>query len=391
MFYYKQWEQWTLLITLYTGTLYAGEFSIATVNVLHENFYARNTGQAMPLDERMDIFNQNMPDDLDIVCMQEVPYDIKNIYSTKFFAAVNMKYPQHAYEHVAASFGKFKAIHGPYVIFNPRKFQKLKGPWTSFLECSSGTWNNGTLSCNPSETITKACLTVILKHNDTGDEIGVINAHIPFVNNNLSFDSLNIIKNVVSKNAAIKKWIICGDFNYDTYKNEEKYKSLKNALLNWPSNRDQGAQKEDYTACNVHNDNKMFMDYIFYENLKPAENVKVIPSFDRLIRHKTTTGQYYKNYFSDHAIVIMKFLLDKHTQQKQAATFQDVTLVPIHKQRAPLNNQPTSIDAQPISIQPIDQGKTSTHPTPYWYTRVWQSMINFLNNVMRKVHVFLWV
>src|SRR5947207_1782909 len=108
------------------ATIQSGDFSVATINVLHQQPYEKHVTDAfkrMKLSDRVQAFKKHMPKGVDVVCMQEWFYN-KEAYSSKqFLSALYSVYPNDRYEFVEASFGIFNAIHGPCIVFNKNKFK----------------------------------------------------------------------------------------------------------------------------------------------------------------------------------------------------------------------------------------------------------------------------
>ena len=158
--------------------------------------------------------------------------------------------------------------------------------------------------------------------------LGIINVHLPF--NYTPQQMHQQFSQITNKNQNqdVTHWIICGDFNYDTY-GKDNFKNYENLyLFSLPKLKINLAWKDVFLYSEIFAtaigstkgiENLKRFDYMFYSsNFNQIGKGYTYPRPLHLIQHdqgKTNQDQY--TYFSDHMILIAEFQIPQQTYQEK--------------------------------------------------------------------------
>lgn len=295
-------------------------FTITTCNVLYQPYYIQYvTSEPLSIKKRNLYFrkalrNKNAFLGTDILCFQEWPYHpgmlrsqfenekliihnsaiSKKEYFSKtaslqprsFFASLKKQFLPDNYYYVIDSCAQKDSV---LTLINKEKF-KLES------------YEFHTLTPN------KKMLTTILSCKTIKKYLGVINIHIPFIRSQEMSEAFEIILSKMKCYSKKYTWVICGDFNYSVLQgistlNKERYHHLEQYFIGMKSNADYEVRPTSTQGDKKFNLN----DFIFFnsERLIPQKLLTYPEDPTQLLRHTHITNG---NYFSDHAIVRMKFL-----------------------------------------------------------------------------------
>jgi endonuclease/exonuclease/phosphatase family metal-dependent hydrolase len=297
-------------------------FSIATCNVLYQAYYTQYvTSEPLTIKQRCSYFRKALHDQMalssaDIICFQEWPYNpgqlrpqfemekliIDNTAITKkeyfedtatiqprtFMAALKKAFPPDNYYYVMDSCAQ---KDGVLTLINKEKFTLEAYEFYTF-------------------TPNKKMLTTIVSYKGGKKHLGIINAHIPFRRSQEMPEAFEIMHTKMKCYPKKYTWLICGDFNYTVLKgtsvlDKDRYHTLKHYFRGMKSNADYHVQPTSTSGEKNFNLN----DFIFfnYHHLTP-QKLSIYPEdYIQLLRH---TRYANEKYFSDHAVVRMKFLWD---------------------------------------------------------------------------------
>ncbi len=297
-------------------------FSIATCNVLYQAYYIQYvTSNPIAVKERCTYFRKALRDqaallDADILCFQEWPYhpgilrsqfemdkliidnaaitkkeyfeDTATIQPRSFMTALKRAFPPADYYYVMDSCAQ---KDGVLTLINKNKFT---------LE----SYEFYTLTPN------KKILTTLISYKGGKKHLGVINAHIPFKRSQEMPEAFEIIHAKMKCYSKSYTWVICGDFNYTVLKgtsvlDKDRYHTLKHYFRGMKSNADYHVQPTSTSGEKNFNLN----DFIFFDSRQlTPQKLSIYPEdYKKLLRHVNPTND---KYFSDHAVVRMKFLWD---------------------------------------------------------------------------------
>lgn len=359
--------------------------SVATINVLHEQYYTgylEPNGMLLNPNNRAHFFASAMDDpdllgDIDIICFQEWPYgtNLRSFHAKKLneFIRLNgmiditkrdnlnnltdyLKIINSAKEKVTSEGYSFHGIpnatiDGVAMLINKEKFKVVLEPRPFPLEGNKSFLFLG-----------------IAPYTNLKKLIGIVSIHIPFKepkeSGEMSDEQIKFFRTLmetIKQYSDINEakfgpmsWIICGDFNYDIWNNatdtinSNNVKSLESIFPKnlWSSS----IQYKNAlpTARNGNEPDKLeYLDYIFFTNNFTLTNRMQFPDSlealkASLIRHNKTWGRLLSNYFSDHAIVRVNLTLTN-------------TKAPVIQ--VPIIHAPTSHTTNPQST-PITRGIT---------------------------------
>ena len=308
-------------------------FQIATWNVLHPKAYevaikARKSPSSIPnprlsesaRDVLMSAAVSELVSSADIICFQEFNYD-KNGNDRKLFLKKDFSHEfivPESYE-TKSDFGIAYAM-GVATAFDRTKFDLIGEPiWRLIKE--------GDIRHN--------LLFIKLRSKATGSIFGIFNVHLPFTLK--EFDAVDKLGEVISQillekekfiTVDVNYFLICGDFNIDSYNNLAKVKEIKDKPLvqGFSLSEIFEGDKDRMTAIGSDGATRKRFDYIFYFPgsilndliLAEAYTYPELPTdIAKLVRHDQGSTKY--EFSSDHAVVFAHFVGTREEKEKSPA------------------------------------------------------------------------
>lgn len=295
-------------------------FTITTCNVLYQAYYIQYVNaQPVSIKKRCSYFRKALHDQTaflgsDILCFQEWPYNpgtLRPQFETEKLIIDNSPVTKKEYFEQHASLQPRSFLSGLKKNFSPDNY---------YYVMDSCAQKDSVLTLISKEkfrlesyefytfTPNKKMLTTIVTCKKRKKHLGIINVHIPFNRSQEMSEAFEII--VAHMKCYPKKytWLICGDFNYTVLKgisglDEERYKHVKQYFKGMKSNADYDIKPTSTSGEKKFNLN----DFIFFnsERLMPQKFSLYPEDYQKLLRH---TNHIDEKYFSDHAVVRMKFL-----------------------------------------------------------------------------------
>ena len=297
-------------------------FSITSCNVLYQAYYIQYvTSEPMPIQQRCASFRKALRDqtafsDADILCFQEWPYNpgiLRSQFEMDKLTIDNTPITKKEYFEQHASLQPRSFMAALKKTFSPDKY---------YYVMDSCAQKDGVLTLINKEKFTltsyefytltpnKKILTTLISYKGGKKHLGIINAHIPFKRSQEMPEAFEIMHAKMKCYSKQYTWLICGDFNYTVLKgtsvlDKERYHTLRQHFKGMKSNADYLIQPTSTSGEKNFNLN----DFIFFDShhLTPQKLSLYPEEYKKLMRHTTTPRE---KYFSDHAVVRMKFLWD---------------------------------------------------------------------------------
>lgn len=318
-------------------------FSLLTSNALLHSFYIKYSNNwIIDIADRIASFDEEMSKaqagNIDILCFQEWPYGntsidkdgpIKvvthnaklpaknNYYNKELFTTktvynsqsqaqfehemnkvINHYFPAHDYYHLKPNSLR---NDGLFMVVNKKKFNVMRTDVRTLVgqkDIAEG----------------KLLFTAHLRFNNNPKKsIAVLTSHLPF-NDQIAIENFTILKKAIDSFDADGK-IICGDFNFNSWHEEQMLdvKPINNLKEIFNGYQLSACDLPCPTAKNGSNNAPLLLDYVIYSKGLDSIKKEILPeelkerNLDRLIAHNTDKKATSKMFYSDHAALLYDF------------------------------------------------------------------------------------